>query len=98
MANITISEGLSWLKTLKKRQDDLIALRNSNSRTVSTGYGDRAAVVTQTPEYDPKKLDKRITLIARDIRLCESAIKKANATTPLQGYTQDDSVLGELED
>lgn len=28
MAQITLNEGLAWLKTLKKRHDELIALRN----------------------------------------------------------------------
>lgn len=28
MAQITINEGLAWLKTLKKRHEELLALRN----------------------------------------------------------------------
>jgi len=31
MAQITLNEGLAWLKTLKKRHDELIALRNENA-------------------------------------------------------------------
>jgi len=31
MAQITLNEGLAWLKTLKKRHEALIALRNENA-------------------------------------------------------------------
>ena len=30
MAQITLNEALAWLKTLKKRHEELIALRNDN--------------------------------------------------------------------
>ena len=32
MAHVTINEGLAWLKTLKKRHEELLALRNDNVR------------------------------------------------------------------
>jgi len=31
MTQITINEGLAWLKTLKKRHEELLALRNDNA-------------------------------------------------------------------
>ncbi len=31
LAQITLNEGLAWLKTLKKRHEELIALRNENA-------------------------------------------------------------------
>jgi hypothetical protein len=31
MAQITLNEGLAWLKTLKKRHEELITLRNENA-------------------------------------------------------------------
>jgi len=31
MAEITLNEGLAWLKTLKKRHEELIALRDNNA-------------------------------------------------------------------
>lgn len=93
MAKITISEGLTWLKTLEKRHAELVRLRDANARSTSSSFN--GAVTTQKPEYDAKELDKRITLLARELRLCETAIKKANAVTVLE-YHQDDNVLGEL--
>ena len=93
---MTISEGLNWLKTLTSRHAELVRLRDANSATRINRYGDDKVEIK--PEYDAKKLDRRITLLAREIRLCNDAIKKANATLALPGYEQRDEVLGELED
>jgi len=41
-------------------------------------------------------LDKAVTRVAREIRLLEQAMKAANAKTVIDGYDQDDAVLGEL--
>ena len=46
--------------------------------------------------YDVKALDKAVTRVAREIRLLEQAMKATNAKTPVEGYEQDDAVLGEL--
>ncbi len=48
------------------------------------------------PTYDVKELDKDITRIAREMRLLDTAIKAANATTKLN-YEWDDAVLGEVK-
>jgi hypothetical protein len=37
-----------------------------------------------------------VTRVAREIRLLEQAMKAANAKTVIDGYDQDDAVLGEL--
>ena len=36
MAQITINEGLAWLKTLKKRHEELLALRKVVRQSAST--------------------------------------------------------------
>jgi hypothetical protein len=46
--------------------------------------------------YDVKVLDRLVTRVAREIRLLEQALKVANAKTAIEGYEQDDAVLGEL--
>lgn len=94
---VTINEGLVWMKTLKERHVELVALRNENSAG-STRYfgvhGDKETV--KTPVYDVKVLDKMVTRVAREIRILEQQIKATNAITPVVGYVQDDAVLGEL--
>ena len=46
--------------------------------------------------YDVKILDRLVTRVAREMRLLEQALKATNAKTTIDGYHQDDAVLGEL--
>jgi hypothetical protein len=97
MAQITLNEGLAWMKTLKKRHDELIALRNDNAHRERRFFGASAdKEVVKEPLYDVKVLDRTVTRVAREIRLLDQAMKATNAATVVQGYQQDDSVLGEL--
>ena len=97
MAQITINEGLAWLKTLKKRHEELLALRNDNAHRERRFYGASAdKEIVREPVYDVKVLDKLVTRIAREIRLLDQALKATNARTAVERYEQDDSVLGEL--
>lgn len=90
----SISECLGWLKTLKARHAELVTLRNQNSATVEVDY--QGKQTTKTPTYDAKELDKRIAILAREIRLCDTQIKHTNATTEVKDYILDDDVLAEL--
>jgi hypothetical protein len=97
MAQITLNEGLAWMKTLKKRHEELIALRNDNAHRERRFFGAHAdKEVVKEPVYDVKVLDRAVTRVAREIRLLDQAMKATNAATVVQGYQQDDSVLGEL--
>jgi hypothetical protein len=97
MSQITINEGLAWLKTLKKRHEELLALRNDNAHRERRFYGASAdKEIVKEPVYDVKVLDRILTRVAREIRLLEQALKAANAKTMIDAYDQDDSVLGEL--
>jgi len=96
MAEITINEGLAWLKTLKKRHQELLALRNDNAYRERRFYGASAdKEIVKEPVYD-EVLDRVITRVAREIRLLEQALKATNAKTTIDSYQQDDAVLGEL--
>ncbi len=96
MAQITLNEGLAWLKTLKKRHEELISLRNDNAHKERRFYGATDRELVKEPVYDVRALDKAVTRVARDIRLLEQAMKATNAKTVIDGYDQDDAVLGEL--
>jgi hypothetical protein len=97
MAQITINEGLAWLKTLKKRHEELLALRNDNAHRERRFYGASAdKEIVKEPVYDVKVLDRLVTRVAREIRLLEQALKATNARTAVEAYDQDDAVLGEL--
>jgi hypothetical protein len=59
MAQTTLSEGLAWLKTLKKRHDELIALRNENAHRGRRFYGATADKdLVRNPIYSVKSLDE----------------------------------------
>ena len=69
MAQITINEGLAWLKTLKKRHEELLALRNDNAHRERRFYGASAdKEIVKEPVYDVKVLDRLVTAVAREIR------------------------------
>ena len=82
MAQITLNEGLAWLKTLKKRHEELITRRDGNAHRERRFYGASA--------------DKSVTRFAREIRLLEQALMATNAKTVVEAYDQDDGALGEL--
>lgn len=90
----TISECLGWLKTLKGRHAELVQLRNQNSAEVDVDY--QGKTTTRKPMYDAKELDKRIAILAREIRICDTAIKTTNGQTLVKDYVMDDDVLMEL--
>ena len=57
MAQITINEGLAWLKTLKKRHEELLALRNDNAHRERRFYGASADVPprsAKSPFHSPR--------------------------------------------
>ncbi len=98
MAQITINEGLAWLKTLKKRHEELLALRNDNAHRERRFYGASAdRELVKEPVYDVKGLDRLVTRVAREIRLLEQALKGDQCPHDGRGtHDQDDGVLGEL--
>lgn len=95
---LTISEGLTWMKTLRERHAELVLLRNENSNSSRRYYGANAEKeVDKTPVYDVKQLDRMITVVAKEIRILDMALKKANAKLSIPDYVQNDDVLGQLE-
>lgn len=97
MAQITLDEGLAWLKTLKMRHEELITLRNDNAHRERRFYGAAAdKELIREPVYHVKVLDKAVPRVAREIRLLDQAMKATSARTVVEGYDQDDAVLGEL--
>jgi hypothetical protein len=76
VAQITLNEGLAWLKTLKKRHEELVSLRNDNAYRERRFLGSSAdRELVKEPVYDIKTLDRTITRVAREIRLLDQAMK-----------------------
>lgn len=94
---ITISQALSWKKTLAERHNELVGLRNQNAVQETRFYGanvDKERVIN--PLYDVVALDKLISNLAREIRNLDEAVKTTNAATNVANYERDDDILGEL--
>lgn len=95
---ITVNEALAWMKTLRARHAELVALRDANSVSSKRYFGAHADKETETkPVYDVKLLDRAVQRVAREIRVLDAAIKASNAVTTLAGYEQDESALGSLD-
>lgn len=97
MAQITINEGLAWLKTLKQRHEEMLALRNDNAhlraallwRLSRQGDRQRTRVRRESPRQAHHARGSRN-------RLLEQALKATNARTTVDACDQDNAVLGEL--
>ena len=64
MAQITINEGLAWLKTLKKRHEDLLGLRNDNAHRERRFYGasaDKEIVTEPVYRSEERRVGKECT-------------------------------------
>lgn len=92
---MTISEALTYIKSLKARHSQLMQLQQENSYE-STRYAGEKGVVVKTPQYIVKNVDKKINLVAGEIRKLEMAIKKANAITEIS-YQENEDVFSAIE-
>src|ERR1700730_5677344 len=98
MSQVSVSEALGLLKSVKERHAELKALRDENGhrerRYMGLG-GDKT--VDKTPVYSVTKLDRTVNRLAQEIRKIDQAIKTSNATTTLVGYDWNEEVLGTVE-
>ena len=97
MAQITINEGLAWLKTLKKRHEELLALRNDNAHRERRFYGASAdKEIVKEPVYDVKVLDRLVTARGAGDSSARAGAQDNERRTTIEAYDQDDAALGEL--
>ena len=89
---MNISQGLSWIKVLKARHDELVSLRNENSASTRRLFGENKEI-DKTPVYSVQALDAKVCELAKEIRKLDEGIKETNATTSIIGYTKNEDVL-----
>lgn len=92
---VTISRALSLDKELRARHNELVNLRNDNSRGGFRMVGEKE--VSISPVYDVKALDQLVTRIAKEIRILSDKIKETNAKTVIEGYEEKEDILGEIK-
>ena len=96
MEEITLSQGLAWMKTLRVRHNELVVLRDRNSAERIRRWGETKEDIVEKPVYDVKELDRMINKIGLELRKLDDAIKVTNAITIVVNYKRSDEVLGEL--
>jgi hypothetical protein len=96
MEEITLSQGLAWMKTLRVRHNELVVLRDRNSAERIRRWGETKEDIVEKPVYDVKELDRMINKIGLELRKLDDAIKVTNAITTVVNYKRSDEVLGEL--
>lgn len=96
MEEITLSQGLAWMKTLRVRHNELVVLRDRNSAERIRRWGETKEDIVEKPVYDVKELDRIINKIGLELRKLDDAIKVTNAITTVVNYKRSDEVLGEL--
>lgn len=84
---MTINEGLAYMKTLKTRHKELVDLRGENKS--ERMYMRESKDYVDKPVYDVRAVDKQAQAVAKEIRLLDSAIKKANAVTDIDFKTNE---------
>lgn len=94
---VTINMALGKVKSLHQRHSELVGLRNQNARRVERfGYGKDGEKEITEPTYDAKDLDKKISKIAKEIRILDESIKATNQVTIVKDYLWDDEILAEI--
>ena len=89
---MTINEALSYMKLLKLRHSELTALRGDNK---SERMYLREKEYIDKPLYSVSKIDQMAMKVAKEIRLLDASIKRANAVCPID-YTPNETVLEEV--
>ena len=77
---MTINEGLTLIKAIRKRIANLESLRDEVS--TETHYM-TATESIRKPQYDVKAVDKKITELEEILFNLDNAIKRENATTEI---------------
>ena len=91
---MTINEALSFTKILRARKAELVALWMQCS-TKTSYFGEREKI--EEPQYDVKKMDRKIIEMDNALFKIDSAIKQTNADTQLKIEINVDALLSPLE-
>lgn len=92
---MTINEGLSYLKLLKQRHQELVELRKQNKDERVFGIRTEKEYI-ERPAYDIKAIDRKAVAVAKEIRILDAAIKKANALVEID-FKANESVFEGIE-
>lgn len=98
MAELTINRTLALTKAVRERLNDLKHLRSEVSKKETHWFGngnDNRKIIE--PQYDIKKVDKKITELEKFLLETESEIKTSNAITKITIKSDTDTLLSPIE-
>ena len=91
---MTINELLVVTKIVRERLKDLKELRTEVANK-KTYYGEKDRVVE--PQYDVKKVDKKITELQNFLMIVDQKVKQSNAVTKIDFEVDTNYLLSPLE-
>lgn len=93
---MTINELMVLMGTIKTRIIELREVRRSSAYrdTYTLGNGIER---TTTPEYDIKKVDKKIIELQNFLRKADAKLKQTNAMTEVKIEVDEDNLLAPIE-
>jgi hypothetical protein len=91
---MTVNELLVVTKIVRERLKDLKELRTEVSN-LKRYYGDKESV--KEPQYDVKKVDKKITELQNFLMLADQKVKQSNAVTQIDYQPEVEKLLSPLE-
>jgi len=91
---MTVNELLVVTKIVRERLKDLKELRTEVSN-LKRYYGDKESV--KEPQYDVKKVDKKITELQNFLMLADQKVKQSNAVTQIDYIPDVINLLSPLE-
>ena len=97
---ITVNEAMSLQKAIKDRVHQLRELRSQvavKSETRWLGMGEKDKIQTVEPQFDIKKVDKKITELEIVLYKIDSKIKQSNAKTEIEINADAENLLAPLE-
>ena len=92
---MTINELMVLMTAVKTRIVELKELRRTSANR-ETYYGDNSTR-SITPEYDVKKVDKKVVELQNFLRKADAKLKQTNATTNVQIEVDEESLLSPIE-
>lgn len=95
---LSVNAILELVSEVNRRISDLRSIRNSVTvvRKDTYGVGENLRVTDNTPQYDAKTVDLKITQLETWLFKAKSAIKQSNANTTLSVDGEVDVLLAPL--
>jgi len=94
---VTVNQLLTQIKVARERCNGLKSLRNSVSTKESFYYSQTDKTQTTEPQYDVKKVDKKVAELEKFLYKADALVKQSNAITKVDIAIDVDTLLDPIE-